>query len=77
MILGSGNECTLGTLTGEETCKLEGEVVLVESRTATQIDFGILENWVDVNFLKLNKGKCQVLSLGCNNPMQQYRIPTR
>ena len=33
-----------------------------------------LEKWVCVNFLKFNKGKCQVLHLGQDNPWYQYRL---
>ncbi|KAK4815858.1 hypothetical protein QYF61_009026 [Mycteria americana] len=73
-IINLGTECTLGTLADDS--KLEGGGIMVESRTATQTDFGILENWVDMNFLKLIKGKCEILNLGWNNPMQQYRVPT-
>lgn len=75
IILGNGTECTFGMYAHDS--KLEGGGVMMESMTTTQIDVAILENWVDMNFLKLIKGKCQDLSLGWNNPMQQYMEPTR
>lgn len=49
--LGNRTECTLGTLADDS--KLEGGGVMVETRSATQKDFGILGNSFDLNFLKI------------------------
>ena len=44
--------------------------------TAIQRDLGRLEKWANRILMKTNKGKCQVLHLGRNNPMRQYRWRT-
>lgn len=39
-----------------------------------QKDLNRLEKWADKNLMQSIKGKCQVLSLGRNNIMHQYKI---
>ena len=42
--------------------------------TAALKDLGRLENWAERNLTKFNQGKHKVLSLGRNNPTDQYRL---
>lgn len=41
---------------------------------ANQRELGRLEKWVDVNFMKFSKGRCQVLYLERKNPMHRCRL---
>jgi len=47
-----------------------------EDCAAIQPDWGRLESWAERKLMKFSKGKCSVLHLGRNNPMQQYRPRT-
>ena len=52
-----------------------GSVVdIPEGCAATQRDHNRLKEWADSNLMKFNKGKCKVLRLERNNPMQQYTL---
>jgi len=51
--------------------KFTNDTKLREESATIQRDLDRPENWVERNFMKFNKGKCQVLHLGCNNPRHQ------
>ncbi|PKU42648.1 hypothetical protein llap_7065 [Limosa lapponica baueri] len=67
-----GTECTLSKFVDDT--KVGGVADTPEGCAAKQQDMDKLESCVVRNLMKFNKGKCRVLHLGRNNPIQWYRL---
>lgn len=64
------------TVYSEQVCKmtkLGGVVDTSDEYAAIKGDLDKLEKWVNRILMKVSKGKRQVLHLGSNKPMHQYR----
>ncbi|PKU31259.1 hypothetical protein llap_18436 [Limosa lapponica baueri] len=53
--------------------KLRGQADTRDGCAAIERDLNRLEKWPDRNLLEFNRGECQVLHLGRNNPVHQSR----
>lgn len=54
--------------------KLDWAISILRDRATIQRDFDRLEKMADRNLMKFSRGKCQVLCLRWNNPMQQSSL---
>jgi len=68
--LDDGAEYTLSKFADDT--KLGGVADTPESHAVTQRNLERLEKWADRNFIKVNKGKCNVLHPGKKNPRHQH-----
>ena len=64
----SGIECTLNGLLFANDAKMCGTVDAYEGQDAIQRDLDKLEQWAQVNLMRFNKSKCNVLHIGYGNP---------
>jgi len=57
-----------------EDTKMGGLPNTPEGCAAIQRDLNRLEKWADWNLMQFNKGKCNILHMGRNNPRHQYLL---
>lgn len=67
--------CTLSKFTDD--VELDGVTGTSDGCAAIQRDLNRLENWAKRDLKKHNKGKCEVLHLERNNPMNQYMLDAK
>lgn len=58
-------------VTEVDDIKLRGATDTLKGRAVIQRDFERLEKWANMNAFQFNEGKCKVLHLGYNKPIQQ------
>ena len=68
----SGIQCTLSKFADDT--RLCAEVDPLEGMDVIQRDLDMLERWVCVNLMKVNKEMCKVSHLGQSNPKHKYRL---
>ncbi|GAB0202845.1 mitochondrial enolase superfamily member 1 [Grus japonensis] len=67
-----GAECALRKFSDDT--RLRGVTDTPEGCAAIQRELDRLEKWADKNLVTFNKERCEVLHLGRNNPMHQYKL---